>query len=296
MDSHYLEACNLAVLAAIEARRGQEAECREHAARAAAFAQELGEKLIRAETRLALGLLALAAGRLEDATAELEGARSAILEGRVGEPGVLPYGPELVEAYVRQGRRDDALEELERLERAAALTGRRWAQAAAARCRALLAADDELDASFAVALDLHDRAALPFERGRTRLAYGERLRRAGRRRDARPQLRAALEELDAVGASIWSERARAELRATGETIGPRTPSAAERLTAQELQIALLVAQGKTNREVAEALFLSPKTVEYHLAHVYRKLDIHSRRELIRLFAAEAPAGALEAIS
>jgi DNA-binding NarL/FixJ family response regulator len=133
-----------------------------------------------------------------------------------------------------------------------------------------------------------------FERARTRLAYGERLRRSGRRREARAQLRPALEELDAIGAVPWAERARSELNATGETVGPRPPRGTERLTPQELHIAELVADGKTNKEIAAQLFLSPKTIEYHLANAYRKLDVHSRAELTRIVAA-APSG-LEAAS
>ena len=91
-----------------------------------------------------------------------------------------------------------------------------------------------------------------------------------------------------MGAVPWSERARAELDATGETIPRRDPTAPEKLTPQELQIALQVAAGKSNRETAEALFLSPKTVEFHLTRVYRKLDLNSRAQLIRLLIQEAP--------
>jgi len=119
------------------------------------------------------------------------------------------------------------------------------------------------------------------------LLYGERLRRARRRVDARRQLRAAIETFDQLGAARWSERARTELEATGETIARRDETAPEKLTPQELQIALQVAEGRRNREVAEALFLSPKTVEFHLTRVYRKLDLNSRAELIRLLARDA---------
>jgi DNA-binding CsgD family transcriptional regulator len=163
-------------------------------------------------------------------------------------------------------------------------TGRRWALAATARCRALLADDAAFEPPFEEALARSDAEPLLFERARTRLYYGERLRRAGQRRSARRQLRDALDQLDTIGAHLWADRARAELRATGETVAQRDASAMERLTAQELQIARLVAAGKTNREVSEAMFLSPKTIDYHLAHVFRKLAIHSRRELMLLFA------------
>ena len=104
---------------------------------------------------------------------------------------------------------------------------------------------------------------------------------------AREQLRAALESFEHLDARSWADRARAELAATGETLRRRDPSTIDELTPQELQIALLLAGGKTTREAAAALFLSPKTVEYHLRHVYQKLDIHSREELAQALAAQA---------
>ena len=137
------------------------------------------------------------------------------------------------------------------------------------RGRVLAAAFDEAERQPALqesreqALEQLDGLPTPFERGRTELAYGERLRRANRRRDARSHLRSALETFDELGAAPWQERARAELRATGERVPRREPSAMEKLTPQELQIALRVAEGKTNPEIAGAIFLSPKTVEFH---------------------------------
>ena len=120
-----------------------------------------------------------------------------------------------------------------------------------------------------------------------RLAYGERLRRARNRVLAREQLRAAVETFECLDAVPWADRARAELAATGETLRRRDPSTIDELTPQELQIALMLAAGKTTREAAAALFLSPKTVEYHLRHIYQKLDIHSRTELGQKFATQA---------
>ena len=127
-----------------------------------------------------------------------------------------------------------------------------------------------------------------FETARTRLAYGERLRRTRRRVLAREQLRNALDTFERLGARLWAERARAELAATGTTLRRRDATAPEALTPQELQIALLLTGGKTTREAAAALFLSPKTVEYHLRHVYEKLGLHSRDELARALADQAP--------
>ena len=125
-----------------------------------------------------------------------------------------------------------------------------------------------------------------FATARTRLAYGERLRRSGRRIDAREQLKQALGVFDRLEAVPWSERARSELRATGERVRARGPATSEELTPQELQVAMLVAEGKTNREVGAHLSLSPKTIEWHLGHVYRKLSIRSRGKLSRALEAQ----------
>jgi DNA-binding NarL/FixJ family response regulator len=137
-----------------------------------------------------------------------------------------------------------------------------WAAPQAARCRGLLAADERFDDEFLDALRLHDDGD-EFSRGRTMLRYGEALRRAARKTEAREQLRAA--------------HARA------------SPRLGDELTPQELQVALQVAAGKTNNEAGAALYLSPKTVEFHLARVFRKLDVSSRAEVIRRFAAESAA-------
>lgn len=121
----------------------------------------------------------------------------------------------------------------------------------------------------------------PFHRARNQLLYGEWLRRERSRREARVHLRAASELFRALGAAPWEERAAAELRATGETARKRDPSTLDQLTPQELQIADLVADGLTNREIATQLYLSPRTIEYHLRKVFSKLGIASRSELIR---------------
>jgi len=144
---------------------------------------------------------------------------------------------------------------------------------------------------FEGALQHHDALPMPFERARTQLALGERLRRAKQRAEAREPLTQALDEFERLGAKPWAERARAELRATGGSAGARRASAAaDQLTPHELQIAVLVAQGMTNREAAAALFLSPKTIEYHLGQIYRKLDVRGRAQLARLMAMELPEG------
>ena len=161
----------------------------------------------------------------------------------------------------------------------------KWGAALVARCRGMLE-DEDFEGRFLAALELHLDIPDRFQQARTMLAFGERLRRTARKRDARARLREALELFERLGATPWIMRTRRELRATGEKLGRRTAESGDDLTPQELQVALQVAEGKTNKEVGAALFLSPKTVEFHLARVYRKLDISSRAELIRRFPGE----------
>jgi DNA-binding CsgD family transcriptional regulator len=202
------------------------------------------------------------------------------------EPAVLKFAPDLIEAYVHSGARAEAEAALATFEALPARTRRTWALATAARCRGILAGTD-FDEHFEEALRLHDRTPTPFDRARTELCYGERLRRARRRAEARERLHSALETFERLDAEPWANRARGELRATGETARRRDRSGSEQLTLQELQVALKVAVGATNREVATALFLSPKTIEAHLGRVYSKLGLRSRTELAHRFAHES---------
>ena len=156
------------------------------------------------------------------------------------------------------------------------------ASAAACRYRGLLVDDDgEAERLFERALEHHERRPAPFDRARTELCFGERLRRARKRGEARVQLRRALDTFERLGAAPWADRARRELTASGERARRRLPSTRDELTAQELQVALVVAEGATNREAAAQLFVSPKTIETHLSHIYRKLGVRSRTELAR---------------
>jgi DNA-binding CsgD family transcriptional regulator len=142
-----------------------------------------------------------------------------------------------------------------------------------------MAESGAFEGAFSEALKLHASTPMPFERARTELCYGERLRRDRRRGDARDPLRAALRTFENLGAADWASRARAELRACGETLSaPRGPGLDD-LTPHELQVALTVGVGATNREAATALFLSAKTIDFHLRNIYRKLGIRSRSEL-----------------
>jgi ATP/maltotriose-dependent transcriptional regulator MalT len=273
----------LATLASVEAAHGAEDACRRDVERGLSLVAGEG---IAVYLHAALGLLELALGRIPEAIEALaRGERHMARSGM--SSSMVPLRADLAEAYVRAGRREEAAAQLARLE----ADPSRWAAAAAARCRGLLASEAEMRAAFDVALALHDGLPMPFERARTSLALGERLRRGRQRAEAREPLTAALDAFERLGARPWAERARAELRATGGTAAGRGARAAsDQLTPHELQIALLVAQGMTNREAAAALFLSPKTIEYHLGQIYRKLDVRGRAQLARLMAMELPEG------
>jgi DNA-binding CsgD family transcriptional regulator len=145
----------------------------------------------------------------------------------------------------------------------------------------LLAAGSDAEPHFLRSIGLAE-ALSPFERARNELLYGEWLWQERRRVDARPHLRTALELFQRLALSPWEERARAELRASGETARRRDPSTRDQLTPQELQIAHLVTEGMTNREIGEQLFLSPRTIDYHLRKVFAKLQIASRADLVRI--------------
>ena len=209
--------------------------------------------------------------------------------GSMGEP--LGVAPDLVEAYVGLGRAADAAALTERYAEATAPSPLPPTAALVARCQGLTAADQDAAAeAFQTALAAHAQAPDAFETARTRLLYGARLRRAGRRVAAREQLRVALDAFTAMDLTAWAQRAADELAATGATARPRRPLIDEPLTSQETRVALLVARGLSNREVAAALFLSPKTIEHHLASVFRKRGFRSRTELASAFAAAAAAG------
>jgi DNA-binding CsgD family transcriptional regulator len=185
---------------------------------------------------------------------------------------------------VRARRLADAEPLLSRFAEQAEASRVSWALARVAHLRGLLAPDTAFAQYFEEATRLHAQARQPFTRARTALAYGERLRRARRRGEARAHLRAALRTFQSLGALPWAERAAHELRASGERVAlPRQRSEAQ-LTPQELQVARIVANGATNREAAAELFLSTKTIEKHLGSVYAKLGVRSRAELARLLS------------
>jgi DNA-binding NarL/FixJ family response regulator len=275
-------------LALAEAQLGDEAECRQHAEAALNMLRRFDLDYPR-DAHDALGLLELGLGNAEQAIDYLEFANRM----RDSEPALArPSATDLVEAYVRTGRNvpKSMVDSLVRQSGAEEFPGN---AAIAWRCRGLIASDDQYQDCFERALGLHARGSSPFEAGRTRFCFGERLRRSGRRVDAREHLRAAHQKFMSLGARSWAGRAQQELRATGETLRRATGSpSSSALTPQERAVAAAIARGATNREAGTTLFLSPKTIEMHLSRVYQKLGLRSRAELAGWAAKAENAGAL----
>jgi DNA-binding CsgD family transcriptional regulator len=186
---------------------------------------------------------------------------------------------ELVETAARADRLEGMEPYVARLEQWASWDRRTFTSLVARRSRALISRGEEAERHYQAALATDGIGELPFELARTELAYGEWLRRARRRADARPHLRTALGIFRQLGATPWAEQARAELRASGETAGRGEPGTRGQLTPQERQIAGLVGQGLTNQQIGDQLFLSAHTVGYHLHKIYAKLGIATRAEL-----------------
>ena len=265
----------LGVRAWIDALLHDESTCRARIAAAMAAAAEVG---FTPSQGMAAGLLALRLGRYDEAAGHLE-------EKLIGSPpaaaaiALRPFLDALVEAAVRSGRADRARELVDDVFEPAVATAQPRFVAVALRSRALTSGDLR---DFELALGEHARWSNRFEEARTRLVFGEALRRAKRRSAAREQLAAASSAFAAVGATAWAERARDELRATGARL-PREASGVP-LTAQEERIACLVADGLSNKEIAARLVVSPKTVEGHLRNTFEKLGIRSRTQLARALA------------
>jgi DNA-binding CsgD family transcriptional regulator len=270
----------LALLAWVAAVQGREDECHRYADEALKLAAVRGLALAAAIATWALAELDLGRGRWEDALTALE----AVADVRPGFSHpllALISTPDRVEAATRTGRADSAGQAFAAFEAWAASSSAPWAPPLVERCRGLLAPREEAPGHFEEALRLHAEETSSFDRARTELVYGELLRREKQRADARRHLRAALTTFERFNAAFWAERASSELRATGETARRRDPSTLAQLTPQEQQIAALVGEGGSNKEIAAQLFLSPRTVEYHLRKVFQKLGISSRAELIR---------------
>ena len=269
-----------AVRSAVEAATGKVEEARTDAATALSACDRTGDRWNEIRARTALGFLELSLGDVAAAHDCLAPAVEMTEWMDMREPGVFPFVPDEVEALVALGDLDTADRLTDRLDEQGKALDRAVALATAARCRGLISgargdlpgANDHLQR----ALDEHARTQQPFEVARTLLVAGTVRRRMRQKKGARELLNRARATFDALGAPLWVEKAERELA----RIGGRAP-APTGLTPTETQIAELVAEGRTNREVAEALFVSIHTVEANLKRIYRKLDVRSRTELAR---------------
>jgi DNA-binding CsgD family transcriptional regulator len=252
--------------------RGVEAEAMELINAGLENATARGEGRVPAMAGYATAILNNGLGRYE---AAIDGAKRGSDDGDWGYGGASL--PELIEAATRSGQPEVAATALPRLEEWTRAAGTDWSLGVLARARALMGED--ADAHYREAIERLERTRIRVELARARLLYGEWLRREGRRLDAREQLRTAHEMLSRTGAEAFAERARRELTATGETVRRLTVETRDVLTPQEAQVAQLAQDGRTNPEIGAELFISPRTVEYHLHKVFTKLGIRSRKEL-----------------
>jgi ATP/maltotriose-dependent transcriptional regulator MalT len=277
---HWGLSWNLSNLATLDALRGDEAPARAHADEAMELAAiSGGTSLITGFAEWSLGLLDLTLGRPSEATDRL----LLVSAGERAESNPLTALwsiPDLIEAAARSERLGETSDRLDAYTDWVETSPSPARLSLLARCRAL-AGEGDAGEQFEAAL-APEAALSPFEHARTELLYGEWLRRGRKRREARPYLRRAADLFRQVGAPPWEERAESELRATGETARRRDPSTLDQLTPQELQIAGLVAAGMTNRQVAAQLYLSPRTIDYHLRKVFSKLGVASRTELVHM--------------
>jgi DNA-binding CsgD family transcriptional regulator len=277
----------LATRAMVLGAMGRAQEAMGDAERAMGLAEALGVGSMRLLATWVLGALALASGGAEAAVPPLESAERLSAAGGLLEPSLVMWQPDLIEAHLRCGRTGEARRVLATLSEQAFRTGGAWARAVTCRCRGMI--DHDFERHFREALDLHRQTPMPFERARTELAYGARLRRARRRMDAREQLGRAFRTFEELGAAAWARQAREEIAASGLGLPGRRRRPGDELSPRELQVAVATTEGLTNREIGARLFLSEKTVERHLGSVYRKLGLRSRTELARRFAERAPA-------
>ncbi|MCW2910085.1 MAG: ATP-dependent transcriptional regulator, MalT-like, LuxR family, partial [Actinomycetia bacterium] len=260
---------------ALAAFSGREADARELIEAARKDAERRGEGQGLTLVHWATAVLCNGLGRYEEALATAQQASEDSPANLFGTWAVA----ELIEAAARSGAPERAAAALQRLSAAARASGSDWALGLEARSRALLSEGETAEAFYREAIDRLGRTRVRMELGRAYLVYGEWLRRAHRRIDAREQLRTAYEMLAAMGAEGFAERAARELRATGERVRKRTTGTPAQLTAREAQIAQLASDGLSNPEIAAQLFMSPRTVEYHLRKVFTKLAISSRNQL-----------------
>ncbi|HXF98095.1 MAG TPA: LuxR C-terminal-related transcriptional regulator [Gaiellaceae bacterium] len=278
---------SLSVKTQLDAALGRVEEGRQSGLEALALSEEIGAVWQTAQSSAALGFLELTAGELAEAKRHLDRVEEIEVEIGLADPGIFRHHADRVETLLALGELEAAEAALERLERMGAETSRPLALATGARCRGLLLAGQGDLAGASVALERalaeHERLPIPFERARTLLVQGQILRRRKQRMAARAALGHALDLFQTLGAPFWAERARAEVERTHVREAP------DELSPTEERVAALAASGLTNRQIAERLFLSPKTVEANLARAYRKLGIRSRAELGARMAGRQPA-------
>jgi len=283
----------LAIKALVDAHLGRVEAAREASDEGMPLALRLGVVPAYLELRAARGFLELSLGSHEEALRFLGSLREEVAKAGFGEPALFRFHGDAIEALVGLGKLEEAASLIGELEERGEALQHRWANAVAARCRGLLAAArGDLPDAFAAlerAFELHEGLGQPLELARTHLVMGTIRRRSRQKRAARDSLQAALGSFEELGARLWAERARAELA----RIGGRAP-AADALTPTERRVAELVAAGGTYREVADALFISPKTVQWNLSKIYRKLGIRSRAQLAASLAAARGAGSTPA--
>jgi DNA-binding CsgD family transcriptional regulator len=276
----------LSTRALVDAHLGRVAETRAATDEGLPLALAVGVVPAHLEMLAIRGFLELSLGDAREAHRFLGPLPRAVADAGFGDPALFRFHGDAIETLLALGEHEAATALLAELEEQARATGGMWALVIASRCRALLsAAAGDGAAAYARldrALELHERLQEPFERGRTLLVRGTLQRRNRERRPARESLTQALAVFDELGAGLWSERARAELR----RIGGRAPATPGVLTPTEERVAALVAAGRTYREVADALFISPKTVQWNLSKIYRKLGVRSRAELAAKLAAD----------
>jgi DNA-binding CsgD family transcriptional regulator len=273
----YWEGQARAAEAVVAAVHGEESKAETLALAAESEALPARASAVLAEVQLARGLAALSGGRFGEAYVHLQ--RLLDRDDPVYHYVKSPWSiGDLAEAAVRSGHEEDIAGTMSEIEALAAGNPSPQLQVAVRHARPLLAADDHKEALFLVGLraDLTD---WPFARARLQLAYGSWLRRQRRTWESRRPLRSARDIFDDLGALPWGERAREELRAAGETSGQRVPYARDQLTPAEVRIAQLAADGLTNREIGERLYLSPRTVSTHLYRIFPKLGVTSRSQL-----------------
>jgi DNA-binding CsgD family transcriptional regulator len=258
----------------LSAWRGVEAEAMELISTGLENTTARSEGRVVAMAGYASAVLNNGLGRYE---AAMDGAGRGTDDGDFGYSGAAL--PELVEAATRSGTPEVAAAALPRLEERTRAAGTDWALGVLARSQALMSEGEEADALYREAIERLERTRIRVELARARLLYGEWLRRERRRVDAREQLRSAHDMFSRFGAEAFAERAGRELTATGETVRKLTIETRDALTPQEAQIARRAVEGQTNPEIGAELFISPRTVEYHLHKVFTKLGVRSRKEL-----------------